>query len=234
MRSSNSAKVLIVIFCTLLLLPACRFWQKTESETPSPFVAEEMKTDVPFSTTEPENFQAEFVVTVNAQEDKTLIARAGGRQFSAYNFGKNNQFSNMRTADGKSFQVVTDKKIYVENSGIAPGQPGDNPFDFLTAEWLSQKTAAKFERLGAENGLIKYRAVLGENGKSEVEIWVDEQIGLPVKQEFYSLDGNGRTLNLTFEMKNFTAQVNENFFEIPKDFRKVTIEEFRRILHSEN
>ena len=234
MRSSNSAKVLLVFLCTLMLFPACRLWQKAESETPSPFVAEELKTDVPFSTTEPENFQAEFVVTVNAQEDKILLARAGSRQFLTYNLGKNNQFSIMRTADGKNLQVVTGKKIYVENPGNSPGQPGDNPFDFLTAEWLSQKTAAKFERLGAENGLTKYRAVLGETGKSEVEIWVDEKIGLPVKQEFYSLGGDGKTLNLTFEMKNFTSQVNENLFEIPKDFRKVTIEEFRRILHSEN
>ncbi len=82
--------------------------------------------------------------------------------------------------------------------------------------------------------MTKYRAVFGESGKSEVVIWIDEKIGLPVKQEFYSIGGEQKILTFTFEMKNFKPQTDENLFEIPKDFRKVSIKEFQTSLRSEN
>ncbi len=236
MFSSNSAKVLLVCLFFPTFFSACYFREKAESETPAPTppVAKELKSDAPFSTKEPENFQAELIVTANGAEDKTFAARSGGRRLSIYNFGKKNQFSIVQTADGKSFALIKDKKIYAENVGENVAAETENPFAFLTDEWLSQKSDAKFERLGAENDLTKYRAVLGENGKSEALIWIDEKIGLPVKQEFYSVSGEQKTLNFTFEIKNFASPVNDNIFEISPDFRKVPIEEFRRILQSED
>ena len=140
----------------------------------------------------------------------------------------------MQTADNKTFQVIPAKKIYAEILSESGVSSGENPFDFLTTEWLNQKTDAKFEKLGAENDLTKYRAVFDENAKSEALIWIDEKIGLPVKQEFYSISVEQKTLNFTFEMKNFKSQTDESLFEIPKNFQKVTIEEFRQVLKGEN
>lgn len=236
MLSLNSAKVLSVTFFALTLFSACRLWQKAESETPSsptPFVAEEIKSEIPFSTKEPENFQAEFVVTTNDKEDKTFAARKGGNRRYDFNFGEKNQFSDVQTADNKNFLIFKDKKIYAENYNNAAAQTAENPFDFLTTEWLNQKTNAKFSNIGAENGLAKYRVILGDNQNSESIIWVDEKIGLPVKQEFYNTGGEQNTLNFTFEMKNFKPQADTSLFEIPQNYKKVSLDEFRKILQKE-
>lgn len=232
----NSAKVLFVCFFVLTLFSACYFRQNAEnnSPAPTPSVAEELKSDVPFLNKEPENFQAEFVVTANGEADKTFVARNGGNRRFDYNFGEKNQFSVVQTADGKGFLTFKDKKIYAENTSDSGMSEAENPFDFLTIELLNQKATVKFEKLGAENSLTKYRAILGESGKSEVVIWIDEKIGLPVKQEFYSFNGDQKTMNFTFEMKNFKPQTDENLFKIPKDFRKVSIKEFQTSLRSEN
>lgn len=235
MLLSNSAKLLSCFFA-LTLFSACYSRQNVESETPAPppFAVEELKSDVPFSSREPENFQAEFIVTANGKTDKTFAARNGGKRRFDYNVGEKNQFSVVQTADGKGFLILKDKKLYAENSTESGVSAAENPFDFLTTELLNQKADVKFEKLGAEDGLTKYRAFLGESGKSEVLIWIDEKNGLPVKQEFSSLNGEQKTINFTFEMKNFKPQTDENLFEIPKDFRKVSIKEFQTSLRSEN
>lgn len=201
---------------------------------PTPFVAEDLKSDIPFSNTEPKIFQAEFVVTANGATDKTFAARNGENRRFDYNLGETNQFSLVQIADGKDFVMLADKKIYAESSGDSEVSNTDNPFDFLTTEWLNQKADVKFEKTGAENNLVRYRAILGESGKSEAVIWVDEKINLPVKQEFYSTYGEQKTVNFTFEIKNFKLQTNANLFEIPKDFKKVPIEELRKTLQSKN
>lgn len=201
---------------------------------PTPFVAEDLKSDIPFSNTEPKIFQAEFVVTANGATDKTFAARNGENRRFDYNLGEKKQFSLVQIADGKDFVMLADKKIYAESSGDSEVSNTDNPFDFLTTEWLNQKADVKFEKTGAENNLVRYRAILGESGKSEAVIWVDEKINLPVRQEFYSTYGEQKTVNFTFEIKNFKFQTNANLFEIPKDFKKVPIEELRKTLQSKN
>ncbi|CAN5126943.1 hypothetical protein BH20ACI1_BH20ACI1_11830 [soil metagenome] len=236
MLTLDSAKVLCVFLIALAVFSGCQLRQTEESETSAPtvFADDELKSDVPFPNKEPENFQAEFVITANGKEDKTFAARNGGNHRIDYNVGEKNQFSFVQTADGKTFQTFPSKKVYAESSIDTAVSNAENPFDFLTTEWLNQKADVKFGKLGAANGLTKYRAVFGEKGNSEVIIWIDEKIGLPVKQEFYSINGEQKILTFTYEMKNFKPQLDENLFEIPKDFRKVSIEEFRKSLRSEN
>lgn len=236
MVSSNSAKVFFISFLAFTLFSSCGWWQKAENKTlsPTPFVAQEIKSGIPFTTAEPENFQAEFVLTTGETEDKTFAARSGDNRRYDFGSGQKSSVSVVQTADNKSYLIFRDKKIYAENFTGELVQDAENPFDFLTAELLGQKADAKFEALGAEGGALKYRASLGENQLAESIIWVDENNGLPVKQEFYSTNSEQRTLNFTFEMKNFKPQAEAGLFEIPKDFRKVSVEEFRRISQVKN
>jgi len=67
---------------------------------------------------------------------------------------------------------------------------------------------------------------------SEMLISVDEQIGLPVKQEFYAVSGEQKVLTYAVELKNLKLKTDENLFTVPADFKKVSAEEFRRILRS--
>ncbi|MDQ6787321.1 MAG: hypothetical protein M3033_10990 [Acidobacteriota bacterium] len=210
---------------------SCSCWQ-AKSEAPAaatPFAPEELKSDVPFSTKEPKNFQAEIVVVSNNQETKTFMARDGDNRRYDYVYGAKNQTTVLEIGASKSFLLVPTKKIYAENvvSTDSAAQAPENFKDSLTNEWLNAKADAKFTNLGAENGLTKYRVVFGENENAESIVYIDEKIGLPVRQEFYSGAGEQKTLTFAVEIRDFKLQADDHLFEIPKDFRKVSLANLR-------
>ncbi len=235
MFSFNFIKFLGVCAFILAASSACRFWQKIggATPTPTPFVAEELKSEIPFSTKEPENFQVEIVITAGGSENKIFTARSGNNRRFDYNSGAKNQVSLLQT--DKNYLLLPGKKIYTEN---APDvfAASENWTDFLTVEWLNSKTDVVFSSEGKENNLAKYRAIFGaaENAKSESMIFVDESFGLPVRQEFYSREGEQKTLTMTVELKNLKLEAEAGLFAVPKDYKKVSNEEFRSVLKKEN
>jgi hypothetical protein len=56
----------------------------------------------------------------------------------------------------------------------------------------------------------------------------------PVKSEFYGFEGDQKILKFSVEMKNVKLLVEDSVFQIPVDYRKVSIEDFRTILDKEN
>jgi len=231
MFSSNLTKIFAVFGLVLLLLSGCRFWQRSESAntSPTPAVTDELKTEIPFSTKEPERFQAEIVVTSGGAERVTFIARDGANQRYDFNFGAKDQLTKLQT--DKNYLILPDKKIYTEN---APEQTGgsDDWADFLTTEWLSEKQTANFEKLETAANTTKYRVRIGDGANSEILIYVDESIGLPVKQEFYAGDGEQKNLAYAYELRNLKLQTDAGLFSIPADFKKISGEEFRKILRA--
>ena len=223
MISSKSLKLLFLF--TLLFGSSCRFWQSNSNSNPQTVQIEppEIVSEVPFSTKEPESFQADLLTKNEGQEEKTFIARSRGRFFS-----RKNETAILQIEPNKSFLINFAKKIYVENVGKTSAKAetsGETLNDFLTTEWLNQKTEARFENLGTENGLSKYRVVFEA---SESLIFVDENYKIPVRQEFYSVEGETKTLVYSVELQNLKLMVDELVFELPKDFRKVSSEEFRK------
>ncbi len=231
MFSSNLFKIFLVF--ALLSCQACSFWQsKTDAiVSPTPFVAEELKSEIPFLTKEPDAFQTEIVVTAKDNfEDKTFIAKNGANRFIAFDFQGKTEFALLQLGGNQSFLIAPSQKIFAENQSETAGAKSETLNDLLTAGWSNQKADAKFERLGAENNFVKYLVNLDETKKSEIIITVDERIGLPVRQEFYSISNEQKTLTLTVELKNFSLQTEAKFFEVPKDYKKVSLKEFREIL----
>lgn len=226
---ADSKKIFTFFAFVLLISSACRFFQTANSDTPKPFTPEEIKSEIPFSTKEPEIFQAEIVITANNQENKKFVARNGSNRRFDYNSGAKNQVSVLQT--DKIYTLLTDKKIFMETVLTENVSAPEN----LTGELLNAKTDATFTKTGAENNLTQYRVNFGdaENAKSETLVFVDETINLPIKQEFYSLEGGQKTLTMTIELRNFKAEAANDLFAVPKDYRKVSAEEFRKILQSE-
>ena len=185
MFSSNQRKSFFLSAAAAFLLQACG-WQQAKPDAPAPFVAGEIKSEIPFSTKEPENFQAETVIIINGKEDKTFVARNGGNRRLDYNFGEKNQFAVLQTAANQNFLILTVKKIYAENMASAVAQTPDGFKDFLTNEWLNARADAKFSKLGAENNLAKYSVKMNDSDNAESIVFVDEKINLPIRQEFYS------------------------------------------------
>lgn len=229
MFSSNLTKFFAVFGLVLLLFSGCRFWQKKENAntSPTPAVSDDLKTEIPFPTKEPERFQAEIVVTSGGAERVTFIARDGANQRYDFNFGAKDQLTKLQT--DKNYLILPDKKIYAENAP-SPIGGSDDWTDFLTTEWLSQKHPANFEKLETSENTTKYRVSTGDGAASEVLIYVDETLGFPVKQEFYSGEGERKNLTLAFELRNLKLQTDAGLFAIPSDFKKVPVEEFRKNL----
>ena len=227
MFSSNLIKFFLV--SALLSCQACGFCQSKTDATvsPTPFIVEELKSEIPFLTKEPDAFQTEIVVTAKDNfEDKTFIAKNGANRFIAFDFQGKTEFALLQLGGNQSFLIAPSQKVFAENQLETAGAKSETLNDLLTAGWSNQKADAKFERLGAENNFVKYLVSLDETKKSEIIISVDEKIGLPVKQEFYSISNGQKTLTLTMEIKNFSLQTEAKYFEVPKDYKKVLLKEF--------
>lgn len=232
MFSFRFSKNFVVLALVLAFFSACRSGQNNAGETGAakPFAAEEPKSKTPFSTKEPESFQAEIFVSSNGIERKTFVARGGANRRYDFNAGAKNQVSSVST--DRDYLILPNKKIYAETTGGENGFAAEDSTGFLTNEWLGAEPETVFERLETESNLTKYRVKLNSAAESEILIFVDEARGFPVRQEFYSISGEQRVLNFAVELRNLKIPADENSFVVPKDFRKVSPDEFRKILRS--
>jgi hypothetical protein len=230
MFSIRFIKFSAVFALIVLAVSACRFWQNGGNAvpTPTPLVVEELKSEIPFATAEPPVFQAEIIVTANETERKTFTARNGTKRRVDYNFGAENQVTNLQT--DKNYLVIPNRKIYAENSTSEKPAITDDWTMFLTTEWLNAKTSADFEKLDTNENITKYRVLLDEKESSEIIIYFDEAQKIITKQEFYSINGEQKTLNFAFELRNFDLQADENLFVVPTDCKKVSVAELRKEL----
>jgi hypothetical protein len=232
MFSSNLTKFFALATLSLLLFAGCRFLSKTSDANSSaaPPVSEDLKSVVPFSTKEPERFRAEMVVTAGATEHRTFVARNGANRRWDFNFGAKNQLTRLQT--DKSYLLSPAQKIYTEMDAGQTVSP-DEWAAFLTTRWLNEIPGAIFEKLEAAENLTKYRVRLDESSASEIIVFIDETHGLPVRQEFYSVAGEQKSLTYTFELKNLKLETDADLFAVPPDFRPVAAEEFWKRQRSE-
>lgn len=233
MIRANLIKCSLVLILILCFSIACRRSDDNSHETPDAarFVADELKSEIPFSTKEPEQFQTEIVITTTHKtERRTFFARNGARRRFDFDFGTKNQITSLQT--DRNYLVLPEKKIYTEVGRSSIALP-DEWTGFLTTEWLNQKHEANFEKLETSESLTKYRVKIAESGFSEILIYVDEISNLPVRQEFFSVTDNQKHLIYTVELKNLKLQTDESLFALPTGFRKVPEEEIRKIIQSE-
>jgi hypothetical protein len=235
----NAIKISVVF--AALFCQACSLWQSSESRNANafsvPFAAQELKNKVPFSSKEPDVYQTEIVLTnySNGEESerRSFTARRGVKLRSDYE----NKISFLQRNENEKFLIHQGKKIYVDsqtNSGAA-NETGDQIKDFLTTEWLNEKRDTAFENLGSENGLTKYRVRLenAANISSEILVFIDESLKIPVRQEFYTVNGEQKILVFSMELQNLKLETDDKLFELPKDYRKVSSSEFQKAVGQE-
>jgi outer membrane lipoprotein-sorting protein len=232
MFSSSFTRNIVLLALVLAFFSSCRSGQNVEGEANNtkPFTAVETKSRIPFSTKEPENFQTEIVVSTGGTERKTFVASSGANRRYDFNAGAKNQVSSVTT--DRNYLILPDKKIYAENSGAENDGSTENWTEFLTNEWLNNQTEVTFEKLETVENTTKYRAKPSGAAQTEILIFVDEARGFPVRQEFYSINGEQRVLNFAAELRNLKIPADENTFVVPKDYKKVSIDELRKILRS--
>jgi len=204
----------------------------------------------PFSTKEPERYQATRIITIDGEADRTApsvttirIARDGDRRREDYESETELQTSYIETP-AVTFILLSAKKLYaaVDSASARAGpvdQTEDNGVDFSPERLLNESNAvARYEKLGTESvaGQIttKYRvtsgtATNGTEAGTVTLIWIDETLGMPIRSEAVSAVGD-RHSKLTVELRNIKLQLDPNIFELPQDYKKVEYSELSKQL----
>lgn len=233
-----SGKSFLLAAFLLVGVNGCGWRSEPDTNAPAPalVVAPEIISEIPFSTLEPEVFQTEIIVSHFAQgekkENKFFVARSGARRLFVFDAGGENEIVSL-AARGNLIKINRRKRIYVEEASGAEAGAGEAPA-YIAAELLNRKTPARFENLGARDNLTEFRVRSGDDSSSaETLVFVDENLKLPVRQEFFSSAGGQKVLTVSVELKNFKTQVDETLFQAPKDYKKVSAKEFHQILWRE-
>jgi|GEM_PF-1447595 len=203
---------------------------------------------LPFQSKEPEKYQAKIVFAFkwdesNAEtvEQTTFVARDELNRRLDFEIGDKRQISRLETADGKRFLLVPQRKIYAEISEAASEDLLTTaPEEYSLAHLLYAKPPeAKFQKIGAEtiNGkqLTKYMVDFGavrqsENAKTETAVWIDENLGLPVRTEITAIvDQKPNGAKSVTELRDFKSEPDITVFTVPADYRRVSVKEIQEI-----
>ena len=238
--------VLVASSCGFVL-QACRESQTTKNSTAGSNSQESaVLTTPPYSTSEPERYQATRVLRSQASTPSTtpsgengtstiLIARDGAKRREEYVSPDNERVVYLETSAGR-FVLLPGSKVYAalesdQNvSGGALTEPAGEPEVVSTDELLNEVDhGAKYQSLGTEvvegRATTKYRVTTAKasgeaNRQSETLIWIDEALGMPVRSE--TTDGSESSVKVIMELKDITLKVDEHLFEIPRGYTKVS------------
>ncbi len=225
MFSNHITKSVVVLAMIAAFFAGCRRVRDSGETDARPVLVPTIDR-IPFSTREPDTFQAEIVVTSGDTVSSTFIARSGERRRVEFDSGKRSRLAYV--LNEKAFLILPERSKFSE---VPPGSPfsTDDWSAFLTDRWLSETTDATFEKLETSGSAVRYRAKMGGAGKSEAIITVDESTGIPIRQEFYSIADGVPTLTMTFEVRNLKLSADDSLFSVPNGFVKVERSELLKL-----
>jgi len=225
MQLSNQLKYFVVLAIALFMLQACGGNPAANNAgTPA---ADIPKSEPPYDNKEPDTYSVEVTQTTTAGVERYFIARKGDKWRVDNAYGDASQVTSMRL--DKDYVIAASNKTYADYSTGHGYDERARMVEDISRGLLINRDPAVFEKLGSENGMTKYR-VTGTPGKpTESIILVDDKTGLPVSREIYNLEPQ-RTLAVTVKLISFKKEADDKLFAIPKDYKKVTIEEMRPVL----
>ena len=209
---STPVKICVATLCLSPIFAGCSLWRSNENT--ASFAASQPRNELPFSTREPDVFQTEIVVRTGEKERRIALARDGLKRRIDYDPGTDEHRAVLIT--DKEYLLYFKRKRYEERDLTGSGASGDG----LLSHLLHVRDFTEFEQMRRDGSVVQFRASINESNASEVIVFFDEAIGLPVKQEFYSVEGDKRTLRYSVELRDFKKEVEPGVFEIPAGFRK--------------
>lgn len=216
---SNPAQSFLAGLFILFSTAGCG-WLRSNQNTATPTV-QEPKNRFPFKTKEPENFQCEIVETAGEIVRRKRLAKKGNWRRIDFDLGESTQRALLQT--DKEYLLDIGRRTFVETASGSGGQ-----FSELTNELLNIGPHAEFAESGRDGSMVRYTVRPADSESTEIVVHIDESIGLPVKQEFFSMEGEERILRLTVELINFKTEPDADAFSIPAGFRRVSMDEMVR------
>lgn len=208
-----------------LLFAGCQLWSGGREDAPPAGAApEDLRSEIPFAMREPDVFEAEIVVAAGGAERRTRLARSGARRRFDYDFGTSDQLALIENE--RVFLLDPARRLYAEISREGAAAGGEE--SLVSNLGAGAHSGTKFDKLETIENVTRYRVAPDGGELAEIFVWVDETVGLPVRQEFYSIAGGEKILTMTIELKNLRLEVDENLFAPPADFKKTSEDELRR------
>jgi outer membrane lipoprotein-sorting protein len=222
----------LISVLTLLLVASCR----SVNDSPAPPGAPTdtvVSSTPPFQTKEPDRYRATRTITSVTADGKTTVtksstARDGEMRRTESEFASRKLvFLNLPQG---TFVLLPDEKLYADSgSETVTGAADDG--EISPEKLLHDETAStSYQKLGAESiagrNTNKYRIVVNSSNAanvspSETLIWIDEALGMPIRSETRSSDGT----RITMELSDISLHIDTGLFQIPEDYRKVTLVE---------
>ena len=166
-------------------------------------------------------------MTIGSTEEHFFRARKDER--SRIDFFKNGVISVTQIIADKTYMIDPTRKIYTEE-GLAAAALNAVPLFDATNGFFAGKEFTAFEEIGREGSTAKYRVKNADPAKGEIVVSVDTVSGLMIRQEFLAPNGENSEMavNVIFEIRGLSLDVDDSVFQLPAGFRKVTKEEFRK------
>lgn len=210
---STPVKICVAALCLSSIFAGCSLWRSNENT--ASLAATQPRIELPFSTREPEIFQTEIVIRTGDVERLITVARDGMKRRVDYDPGTVEHRASLRT--DKEYLLYFKSKRYEEQDLSG----GDASGDKLLSHLLRVRDFTDFEETTRVGSIIQFRGRINDSNASEVIVFFDEAIGLPMKQEFYSIEGENRILRFTVELRGFKKEVDPAVFQVPAGFRRV-------------
>ncbi|MDQ3472494.1 MAG: hypothetical protein M3447_02030 [Acidobacteriota bacterium] len=229
-----------------------RFRLKKPISSPSADTKQSSTSVPPFSTREPESYQATRVITFTeaAPENidvaapqrvtRILLARFGEQRREEYEAGPSGTIVYLENAGGR-FVLLPQAKLYADANNadtvsalaIARNEAETTSPDLLLN---SPRAATHYQKLVAEviDGRVatRYRVTTNSAGNNENFIWVDEQLGMPVASRYTSTNAN-RSTRVSIDLKDISTEVDPLMFVLPADYRKVAASELLDLIRAQ-
>jgi hypothetical protein len=172
----------------------------------------------PFSVVEPQIYSCKIVETAGGVSRTYFSARNGDVSRLDIDHGSPNQLTVIH--DGRTIRIDHKTKTYEESPPPMNSVPKPSSDATLFRTMLYDFNRAKFEKLGVESGLTKYRATIDGEMASERLVYIDEKIGFPVRVEIVSVEGDIRREIMRIEILEFKTESATDLFEIPAGFKR--------------
>lgn len=230
-RRRKRERALISLCCALLVFASCSSQTNSPATNSAPSEAIISSTP-PFQTKEPERYRATRTITSVAADGKTFVTKSSTAKDGELRRTES-EFESRRLVvlniPQGMFILLPDDKVYASTASdeTFPSSAEDGD---LTPEKLLHDDigSTSYQKLGTESlagrNTNKYRVVVNSSNAASVSqvetlIWIDEALGMPIRSETKSPDGT----HVTMELSQIELNVDRNLFEIPNNYKRVTV-----------
>ncbi len=216
MHLSTAAKMFLPVFLAALSI-SCSGGSDSNSDTPA-ITGSDAERSIPFLTKEPDVYTATVEFSSLGRTEQKFIAKKGRMRRIEHRVGTPQQLVVIES----DLRYVIDplRKVYTILDDTAGTEEPEFVRD-LTNQLLASREDAQFEKLSDSDGFERYKITLDSRLSSEIIIYVDPNLQMPVKQEYFSVNGNEKAATFSVIFKEVTLTADDSLFEVPSDHKRI-------------